>query len=397
MKKGTVKKTIKNILISSLAVLTIGTASLHVSSEIVHNENSSISQTYDLQDNLKVVADYRNNLGARLKHNGNEPIYVSISNEFSEEQRNIIINGLNNIFGLVGDINNKYNYEIVENLNDLKYFNKTTIKFNFDEIAAQAEGNAHSEYSLFALSSKGHFIKGGTISFDKEVYQKSNNKLDYMVKHELLHLFGLSDIYEKEDTYLNTFMNIHQKDFVNMISPNDYNLLLSMYAENLNEYSDDEKNNYIESLQKKSDDYRQKYYENYSNNRKESYKNNNLILNESQITSDIDVVFSNIYSVDKNISTIRIKTEGNAYTIATYDTSGNIIEKHNGKCMNVNGEIFLQDVHMKSLYKGNETFVDLQITHDSKSNKYKLSSLVLNLESSKGIEFELFNTSTQNQ
>ena len=67
----------------------------------------------------------------RMMHNGDEPIYVHITDEMNEEETGLIKESLDYVFGIVGSINDKYKYEIVDNAEYYKQriLGKTTIKY----------------------------------------------------------------------------------------------------------------------------------------------------------------------------------------------------------------------------------------------------------------------------
>ena len=113
--KTIIKKRIKNLIVpASLALIaaTLAIGTCHTFSENALKDNSSINQISQYQEGFDVVSGYQHTNGERLKHNDGEPIYIQIDNRFSPEQKETIKNALDFIFGIVGDINNNYKYQI---------------------------------------------------------------------------------------------------------------------------------------------------------------------------------------------------------------------------------------------------------------------------------------------
>ena len=127
--KNKIKKLVISLACATVIVSTLTPAAYNTISEIKHKDNSTISQVDEYIEKFDVIDGYRHADGERLKHNGNEPIYIQIDNEFTKEQKETIKQALDFIFGLVGDINSNYKYEIVDNINETKYKNKVKIVY----------------------------------------------------------------------------------------------------------------------------------------------------------------------------------------------------------------------------------------------------------------------------
>lgn len=379
MKKGTIKKEIRNLVITSLAIVTIGSAGLHAGSEIRHRDNSPLSQTYEMQQDLGFTGNYRSVGGRRLEHNNGEPIYVSISSEFNDEQRAIIIEHLNHIFGLVGSINDNYKYEIVESVDSIKYLGKSTIKIRFEDLIPEHAGETTSYNSLLSLSSTGKFTRKCDIkisrfynspeSAGKYEFNYDMRFFPYTVSHELFHCFGVGDIYTLDTVSFNSLINIDNQDMT-IVSPNDYKLLVSLYSRSLSGCSEEEKEAYLEQSKKMIEEYTQSYYEQYCKKQRQS------LLDDShdKIDGDIDVTFNEMifFRLDYNakLTRMRVKTQNNKYTIALLDSEGQVLDKCSGRLRNIDGVLILENAHFINFIKDKDIYIDFYLI--SKNNNLKL-------------------------
>ncbi|MBQ8444282.1 MAG: hypothetical protein IJX25_02910, partial [Clostridia bacterium] len=129
MKKGWLRNFF-DVIIWAIVVVAIASLFLFAGSEIAFADYSSLQQTIELQEILNVDAEYRQSNYARLQHNDDQPIYVSLEEDvFSQTQIDIIVSALDYIFGIVGQINDNYQYKIVDNVNNGQYLGKSRIHF----------------------------------------------------------------------------------------------------------------------------------------------------------------------------------------------------------------------------------------------------------------------------
>ena len=407
--KPIIKKKIKNLAISltctDLIASTLTVGAHHALSEIVHKDNSSNEQINQYQEEFNVVSGYRHTNGERLKHNDGEPIYIQIDNEYTPDQREIIKQALDFIFGLVGDINDNYKYAVVDDINQLKYWNKTKIKFDVKETVlyyGQEVYGLYTSYNNWLKSqTKGTFIQRANIDMDND-HAKDLDELYYTTLHETFHLFGVKDVYPgwQSEIYHNTYINVGTNHKLKMITPNDYKLLISLYAKDMSKSTKSEKQNYIQQLEQKIHDYSCKYYAHYHQVSKQSLIDSGITeaVNEispyAELDNDIDVTFT-AKGLTKGISKIRIKVKGEKYKLATYDENDNLLETCSGKAYNVGGQIFLQNVELKNLYNGQPTYTDLCIEMLANETKYYRLRDAIIIYSVTGINTEYYNQQNQ--
>lgn len=371
--KPIIKKRIKNLTIS-FACIAVLASDLYFGSELKYQDYSTKAQTVDLQESLDAVAGYRMKSKARLQHNNDEPIYVKIDQSFTDEQRNTIISALDNIFGLVGDVNSKYKYKIVD---EVKLFsNKTYISFDIKDAERVDEeesvvATTITDTGELRFGSKGSFFDSCNIYYNPHTLETSPKVTYEATLHELLHVFGIGDVYNQEATYQNTFVNTHNgsAEWLHMITPNDYKLLVSMYAEDMGDMTENEKQKYVDELNKKIDEYSKNYYNYYktaykqylikSGHSQEGVKN---LTGYGEIGKKVDITFAkNLHNLDE-IGKVRIKISDDKYVIATYDKNGKLIDDCSGKAHHLGEVIFLQDVHLKNFAFGKESFSDLKLS-----------------------------------
>lgn len=401
-----IKKKIKNLIIVSLStalitsVLTVGV--WHTYSELQLKDVSSLSQIDDYQEEFGVVDGYQHTNGERLKHNGGEPIYIQIHNGFSSEQKATIQRALDYIFGLVGDINDNYKYVIVDDLNQKEYSNKTKIHFYMQDSVRFNDQEVYGLYKTylhgFKSKSKGVFINKGDIYMEKS-NASDPDELYNTTLHEIFHLFGVKDVYFSwvGERYNNTYINVNGNRNLKMLSPNDYKLLISLYAKNTNELDESEKQDYINQLEQKIEDYTVKYYSHYQQAYKQKLLDDGLSeetvkerTSYVQLENDIDVTFVDTIRT-KGISTIRVKVKDSKYVVATYDENNNMLESCSGKAYNVGGQIFLHNVILKNLNRGDSTYADLCVEMRTDNTKYyRLSDTLDTIYSGAGMNTDYY-------
>ena len=182
----------------------------------------------------------------------------------------------------------------------------------------------------------------------------------------------------------------------------DLNLLISLYAIDISELGEDEKQDYIQQLEQKIEDYAFKYYTHYQQVYKQSlidkgYSEEYVKVYTSyvQLENDIDVTFIDTLST-KGISKIRIKVKDDKYMLATYDENDNLLESCSGKAYNVGGQIFLHNVELQNLKKGYPTYTDLYIEmHTDNTKYYRLCDTMNTIYSAAGMNTEYYNQQYQ--
>lgn len=390
MKKVDAKnKLIRNsfYLVLALFICVLGLVTyFFVACELIHGNNSSKQQTYYLQEMFNADGKYRQDNGGRLQHNNGQPIYVAIEDgAFNIPQQAVITSALDYIFDLVGDINDNYHYEIVDSPED-NYQNGSHIIFRSSQVD-QANAMAIRKPSMYSFGSKGAFNNVNTITYDYDFLKQNKDRLYYTTLHELLHVFGLEDVYgSKQQTHLDTYLNVNIDERLKMITPNDYKMLVACYAEDLNTIPKEKQNDYLNELHQKIEAYSQNYYEyycNFANQTKLQPFSLSAIRTLSSANENAlgETISFGVYlnqggeRVEANIS------DGN-YSISVYDNKNSLIDSCEGKTYEVDGHIFLQGVHLKSFKKGREIYTDMHIV--SNFGSYSLYDIFNNFYSNSG-------------
>ena len=311
----------------------------------------------------------------RMMHNGNEPIYVHITDEMNEEESALIKESLDYVFGIVGSINDNYKYEFVnENkYNKQKILGKTTIKYQegpCDSGKVDSPGQILRETNYLERFSNNDYYTTHVIEYDREEHkEKDLDQKLYTFIHELLHAFGFDDVYVEGP---NKKTNVdHQNTFMkgpssggNIITPNDLKCKLSAFAEQMGE---DELQLYIEKAKIVVSRYEEFYYKNRVEKLK-NYENGQISdLNGVDINSKFS---SNLIEVDgsEKHQEVEIQIEGDKYTfkIVGDGRDGECIST--GRVIEVDGVKVLKDVKFTGAFelsdagKVLETVVDLYLT-----------------------------------
>lgn len=368
-------------------------------------------ESYIPQTQINVLSEsfgcdlsYRQQSGLRLKHNGTEPIYVSFSKDFSEHEKQEIIRAFDYVFGIVGEINNNYKYQVVDSVKGSEYLNKSVIEIGVDETMEGSDGQqcANKFIGLSMLTGKGILSKGNKITFNPEFLKGESNRIYDVAIHELLHCFGLDDVYCDGESpyYSNTFINPVIEHYLDKITPNDYLMLLSMYPENFK--SEQEKNDYIENVNKFIRQYSFEYYNAHIDARIDEYRRSGFFSEErlnnlfSPISENIELSFE----TGNNLNLTRfvnLVVKDGKYKISTYDKNMNIIDETTGDAFYMRDNIYLQDVQLDKFMQDKKSFADLVVYKDTISNNYGLHFLTGVDISSAGKEGSVFDYQEQKQ
>lgn len=196
----------------------------------------------------------------RLRHNGEKPIFVTISEKFSPDEVEAIKDVLNYYQQLFSKINSNYRFKVVNGEKAIfeKMLGNTVI--NFDENTSLTQGYAGLNL-LRANFLNPNFLKTSRIYIDPSLTEAYDKYYVYM--HELAHAFGLGDVYETltPNHYGNTFLSGSAFAYeVNMLYPNDVAMLFAMYGES---YRNGKKilPQELEKSQKAFEEYKQAFYQ----------------------------------------------------------------------------------------------------------------------------------------
>ena len=181
--------------------------------------------------NVQELADNKTSI-LRLKHNGNEPIYVHIDDSINDKTESLILQSLNYIENIFSLINDKYTFKVIdeqkaEKIKDIR----TVITYKAEDLPPIYNGANTRLFKNYAINDYEFYIHKSTIklrtSFINDFIDSEPEKILYALNHELLHAFGLSDvyIYDKDET---TFMKVDLGEYYEIISPNDFKLLYTL-------------------------------------------------------------------------------------------------------------------------------------------------------------------------
>lgn len=298
----------------------------------------------------------------RLRHNEDKPIYVSIDSGFNDEEKSDIVYTLDNVFGLMKDINSHYTYEIVDEDKLPKSIFISTIKYklgvpkNSDTVFAN---NKFGNKDLFMNPLVKTTTNTSTIIYNRDLVKNQKANRIIILTHELLHSFGFDDVYfdQTGKHYYNTLLEVENsyreydksKGFP-IITPNDYRCLIAVYAEKFK--NEEEKTAYINKFKMKAEEYDSLYYSVYKDvNNLNGFNSNDLHFKGTFVDYIYDV-----------------KIKNNSYSFAIYGKNNNIIEKCNGQAINIDGVFFLKNVVLQNGFystdKGAYTISDLTIYKD---------------------------------
>lgn len=307
----------------------------------------------------------------RLKHNNGEPVYVSISDKFSDNEKAEIIMALDYIFGFLNAINSNYNYKVVDSVSEAEKMNKSVIKFEVEDMDYR---------NKCSYLKKGAFIEGITTKLSSK-YLDENKDKDMFVYNEVLDgIYKIIGIKKESEI---RYENICDSGY---FSPNDYKMFMSIYAENFKTKED--KENYIENAKKIIDYYSQEYYkikyeQEIQRYLEYGYSQERIEQIFSPIDKNVDVVFSNTYNANmtnvkdntKTTYKISLSIKDGIYKIANYDQNNRLIDTCEGKVFCINGTYYLQDVILDRFMSNKLTCADIQVLKDDFTKGYNIDSV----------------------
>ena len=389
------------VLVTAGLIFT-GLVGVKNASNQVYGDYASLKDIQQVAEALNCDYSYWQSNNFRMKHNDDEPIYVTISDDFSNEEREEIVKALDYVFGIVGDVNPHYHYDIVDNVLLQKLTDKTVLKIGIKESDDNVNAVQKSDEMSFLAryTGKGDFSKSNTIMFDPDFLRDNKNRMYAVTVHETLHCFGLNDVYCAPDGvyYGNTLMNpMVDDDGPILITPNDYRVILATYAEKFN--SEEEKNNYIETSKAFIDEYSKYYYKQYNDKLVQNYIDAGY--SENRIAEMMTPVDKNIkikFNAYENLDTtkyIDVLIKDGQYTISTYDKNMNFISEDSGKAYYVDGQTYLQDVRLECLMRDKTSHMDLCVSLDMLTGNYSLEDLSGLTLSNEGQKADLFENEYQ--
>ncbi len=356
MKKGIVKK-----LIYGLTACSIGFSSFAIYKGFIANKDLLKNQSYQtevlkqldadmiIMQDFSYIKDGDLKKLVRLKPNKEKEICVEISSEITDKTKNNIEKSLTEFNEIFTNINDSYNFKIYETT-ELKEFNKkSTISFKYKTLDKNTYGLTTAEKSKnFFFSNvdalENCYIKKATIYFDEKVFDSlSNSSQLYVIKHELLHSLGFSDLYDYYDDET-SLMNVGIVGYSNVLSPNDLKMLYVAYG---NKHINNDGSFNQENLDKVKfyiNEYEKNYYEHLIDIIKEKTDVELENINKEEILN---------LSLEYQKSKIQIENDKFNYSLDNYSKEGNLIC---GK-----DYVILPDIKVKSKFKNNCLYNDFLV------------------------------------
>lgn len=290
----------------------------------------------------------------RMQHNGDEPVYVALSEKIDEEEKSIIIEALDYVFDIVGSIDDRYDYKLIDMNEYNRKSSKTRILFDLGTREPKTGSfGITKEFAgwVYPYESKLNKVTTKDVMNNFVIYRNEDFDISFKEKnvyiHELMHAFGFADVYlgEKTNKVQNsTFMNSSFGQFTDIITPNDYKCLLALYTKKI---KDNQKiDQTIQEYKERVEDYEITYYNNYIKIVKDYFGIYGKIEN-SNFTwqGSISMNLSGFNSNDKTY--YKIDVSDNKYTINLKNYSTGIEDYCEGEVYFENGFCVLKDVYLK--------------------------------------------------
>ncbi len=264
--KNLLKISIAGVLLATTVFLSTSCSNVEYDSFYDTDEIDSIAEKMECDTGYlwKINDNY-----ARMKHNGDEPIYVCFDEQLTEDEMSTAKEALEYVFGLLSKINEKYQYKIVDKKEYELKNNKTRIYFGLGQhdiiangIEFASQGHIYQDYDFFSTLTDVPLWNDYRINIDREEIKKdpNPNALYYTNVHELMHACGDKDVYDMSaknhaSTFRgNTLINPNSGPIVLKFTPNDVKCKILLYAE-----KDADK----KELKQILNDYTKEYYDEY--------------------------------------------------------------------------------------------------------------------------------------
>lgn len=358
MKKPLIKNIKDKLKIAVAGLLTSATIAIGATgiyANIKYDDYLSDSEIEAIANDLECDTTYLNKYFGkylRMEHNEDEPIYVCFDDELTEEEKQDAVKALDYMFDIVGTINKKYRYKIVNKDEYISKSGKTRIYYQLGSRSIEAKGkvfksNAYitGSKSMLSLLTAKRTMNDYKIYIDREEILNSDSKgrQYYIMVHELMHAFGFKDVYllEPEKTTDKFYGNTHINNSVlnlNMLTPNDIKCLISLYSSE----ETDEK-----LVNKKLQESTIEYYERYTTACAEkALKAKNLDLEDMDLQASLRVTEEDGRKYGYNY---KIKIEDGNYQFIISDLfSKEILDECSGKAYCRNGIIILENIQLKT-------------------------------------------------
>lgn len=354
MKNGIIKKVKTGLKMATVAL--IGAATITAGAAIYANVEYA---NYTTTDEMYNIAEYYdcdtsymrtiNGHNVRMKHNGDEPIYVCVDSAYTDEEKEAVMSSLDSFFGLIGKINSKYRYEIVDQEKFDSVGNKTkiyyTLKEDNDFIVNNAAADIATKVKNISILTTKRMANDFVITINRSHLSELNDpkQLPYALRHELGHT-ALNDVYEIEDRQsvykkfqCNTYMNPAVGPELEMFTPNDVKCFISYFAESEEE---------AKALKPFLKEYTKNYYENFSKKciekggQTKEFNKTDFEFESNLTSTALDgTVYKYLYN---------LKVEDGKYFFEIIDEEKNkILESCEGETISINGMVVLKDVKLK--------------------------------------------------
>ncbi|MBQ8909275.1 MAG: hypothetical protein IJY90_03220 [Clostridia bacterium] len=287
------------------------------------------------------------NINTRMQHNDGEPIYVCFDEKLTTESTTAATEALDEIFGLVNQINPSYHYTVIDKHEYSKLQNKTKIYCDYDDLGS-SYGHIQSNYNMSSFLTNKHMYRNYTIREGQENSKDGSYSLKYLYLHELMHAFGINDVYSNTKFQGNTAIKTDIGIRSEMLSPNDFKILIALYAPpNANE-------NDIARYKAMAHEYTQHYDDVITKIIKHDLKTQHSLKKGNYSFEFSSLIYNNQGELQEQA--FEIVMQENKYTFYTLNNNHQIIDSRSGKVEWINGVALLKDVSLEhGLYPENPT------------------------------------------
>lgn len=276
----------------------------------------------------------------RLKHNDDEPIYVCFNAYMTDEQKQVATEALDYIFGIVGNINPNYRYEIIDLDKYDSLHSQSRLFFTVRELGKKLDGLASTQYSYGSFLQFKPLGQQVVISLDDDT---EKDDWFYTYTHELMHAFGLTDVYEDQDDFVGkyqgtTFLKRETGEPMQMITPNDMKVLITLYAPKCSKKEAAQKEKEYSQF---IDEYEKLYYAKFVDSCK-GQLGNTTDMPQRNFTFHTRANFN-----QGNKYRYYITIKDNQYTFQIQTPEGEILDSTQGEALWVNGGVVLKEVKLQ--------------------------------------------------
>ncbi len=269
----------------------------------IWNESEALKVDIDMIKEYGGAYSFLKSSANKLPHNGEEPIYVTYSENISKEDKKLYENALNYYESLFETIDDKYKFKEISQTEAYmrSMIGQSVITFD-EESLEDAYGYNATRNNMF----KWDLIRTSKITISKDLDENPIHKYSVIV-HEIAHSFGLGDGFDPQLLKIQSDTFMHANNFnleVGMFYPNDLKTLHILYNKKLSDKNGNFVQEEIEKVNEEIKAYENEFYEKVTSIMKGQMLNYDKIVDFEQEVLEKESLILDYFYLDKETNNI---------------------------------------------------------------------------------------------